>query len=122
MDWKKQKGDKEQNVVERRENIQRHMTRGDRIFPCRSRSVWTSSLKKPILNTTTKLPPPRQFSKYPLNPSLSFSPFNFNQIKTKQNNPMALQAVHVSDVPSLDQVPENASVSLFSSRFSTGNI
>ncbi|XP_044502999.1 glycerophosphodiester phosphodiesterase GDPD1, chloroplastic-like [Mangifera indica] len=33
---------------------------------------------------------------------------------------MALKAVHVSDVPSLDQVPENASVSLFSSRFSTG--
>ncbi|KAJ0053595.1 hypothetical protein Pint_03051 [Pistacia integerrima] len=33
---------------------------------------------------------------------------------------MALKAVHVSDVPSLDQVPENASLTLFSSRFSTG--
>ncbi|KNA07255.1 hypothetical protein SOVF_173550, partial [Spinacia oleracea] len=30
----------------------------------------------------------------------------------------ALKAVHVSDVPNLDQVQENASVSLFSSRFS----
>ncbi|KAI4348354.1 hypothetical protein L6164_009087 [Bauhinia variegata] len=33
---------------------------------------------------------------------------------------MALKAVHVSDVPSLDQVPENASLSLYSTRFSNG--
>ncbi|KAK3039110.1 hypothetical protein RJ639_028856 [Escallonia herrerae] len=33
---------------------------------------------------------------------------------------MALKAVHVSDVPNLDQVPENASVALYSSRFSKG--
>ncbi|XP_062151685.1 glycerophosphodiester phosphodiesterase GDPD1, chloroplastic-like [Alnus glutinosa] len=33
---------------------------------------------------------------------------------------MALKAVHVSDVPNLDQVPENASVSLYSTRFSKG--
>ncbi|KAF5748674.1 hypothetical protein HS088_TW04G00632 [Tripterygium wilfordii] len=32
----------------------------------------------------------------------------------------ALKAVHVSDVPNLDQVPENASVALYSTRFSTG--
>ncbi|KAJ4960626.1 hypothetical protein NE237_020536 [Protea cynaroides] len=34
---------------------------------------------------------------------------------------MALKAVHVSDVPSLDQVPENATTALYSSRFSKGN-
>ncbi|XVF59979.1 hypothetical protein PTKIN_Ptkin08bG0005700 [Pterospermum kingtungense] len=33
---------------------------------------------------------------------------------------MALEAVHVSDVPNLDQVPENASVSLYSTRFARG--
>ncbi|XP_065866446.1 glycerophosphodiester phosphodiesterase GDPD1, chloroplastic-like [Euphorbia lathyris] len=33
---------------------------------------------------------------------------------------MALKAVHVSDVPNLDQVPENASLSLCSNRFSSG--
>ncbi|WCJ40185.1 Glycerophosphodiester phosphodiesterase GDPD2 [Euphorbia peplus] len=33
---------------------------------------------------------------------------------------MALKAVHVSDVPNLDQVPENASLSLCSTRFSSG--
>ncbi|XVF13868.1 hypothetical protein REPUB_Repub09cG0006100 [Reevesia pubescens] len=33
---------------------------------------------------------------------------------------MALKAVHVSDVPNLDQVPENASLSLCSTRFSNG--
>ncbi|KAK6256232.1 Glycerophosphodiester phosphodiesterase domain - like 4 [Theobroma cacao] len=33
---------------------------------------------------------------------------------------MALKAVHVSDVPNLDQVPENASLSLYSTRFSKG--
>ncbi|KAK4392841.1 Glycerophosphodiester phosphodiesterase GDPD1, chloroplastic [Sesamum angolense] len=33
---------------------------------------------------------------------------------------MALKAVHVSDVPNLDQVPDNASLSLYSSRFSKG--
>lgn len=33
---------------------------------------------------------------------------------------MALKAVHVSDVPNLDQVPENASLSLYSSCFSKG--
>ncbi|KAL6994508.1 Lysophospholipase D gdpd1 [Sarracenia purpurea var. burkii] len=33
---------------------------------------------------------------------------------------MALKAVHVSDVPNLDQVRENASLSLYSSRFSKG--
>ncbi|XP_027351568.1 glycerophosphodiester phosphodiesterase GDPD1, chloroplastic-like isoform X2 [Abrus precatorius] len=33
---------------------------------------------------------------------------------------MALKAVHVSDVPSLDIVPENASLTLFSTRFSSG--
>ncbi|KAL8049160.1 hypothetical protein ABFS82_06G003100 [Erythranthe guttata] len=33
---------------------------------------------------------------------------------------MALKAVHVSDVPNLDHVPENASFSLYSSRFSKG--
>ncbi|KAJ4729513.1 Glycerophosphodiester phosphodiesterase [Melia azedarach] len=32
---------------------------------------------------------------------------------------MALKAVHVSDVPSLDQVPENASLTLCPTRFST---
>lgn len=34
---------------------------------------------------------------------------------------MALKAVHVSDVPNLDQVPENPSFSLYSTRFSKGN-
>lgn len=34
---------------------------------------------------------------------------------------MALKAVHVSDVPHLDQVPENASLALYSNRFSKGN-
>ncbi|OMO50118.1 Glycerophosphoryl diester phosphodiesterase [Corchorus capsularis] len=33
---------------------------------------------------------------------------------------MALKAVHVSDVPNLDQVPENAALALCSTRFSTG--
>ncbi|KAG6793301.1 hypothetical protein POTOM_002504 [Populus tomentosa] len=33
---------------------------------------------------------------------------------------MALKAVHVSDVPNLDHVPENASLSLCSTRFSNG--
>ncbi|KAH6766574.1 senescence-related gene 3 protein [Perilla frutescens var. hirtella] len=33
---------------------------------------------------------------------------------------MALKAVHVSDVPNLDHVPDNASFSLYSSRFSQG--
>lgn len=33
---------------------------------------------------------------------------------------MALKAVHVSDVPNLDQVPENASLSLYSNRFPKG--
>ncbi|KAB2614149.1 glycerophosphodiester phosphodiesterase gde1-like [Pyrus ussuriensis x Pyrus communis] len=33
---------------------------------------------------------------------------------------MALKAVHVSDVPNLDQVPENASMALYSSRFAQG--
>uniref|UniRef100_A0A5B7CF41 glycerophosphodiester phosphodiesterase n=1 Tax=Davidia involucrata TaxID=16924 RepID=A0A5B7CF41_DAVIN len=33
---------------------------------------------------------------------------------------MALKAVHVSDVPNLDQVPENASFALYSTRFSKG--
>ncbi|KAI3457798.1 hypothetical protein Pfo_014461 [Paulownia fortunei] len=33
---------------------------------------------------------------------------------------MALKAVHVCDVPNLDHVPENASLSLYSSRFSKG--
>ncbi|CAL9014872.1 unnamed protein product [Prunus brigantina] len=33
---------------------------------------------------------------------------------------MALKAVHVSDVPNLDQVPENASLALCSTRFSKG--
>jgi hypothetical protein len=33
---------------------------------------------------------------------------------------MALKAVHVSDVPNLDQVPENASLSLYSTRFPKG--
>ncbi|GMH06873.1 hypothetical protein Nepgr_008713 [Nepenthes gracilis] len=33
---------------------------------------------------------------------------------------MALKAVHVSDVPNLDQVPENASVALYSSCFPKG--
>lgn len=33
---------------------------------------------------------------------------------------MALKAVHVSDVPCLDQVPENASLGLYSTRFSAG--
>ncbi|KAI4350471.1 hypothetical protein L6164_004923 [Bauhinia variegata] len=33
---------------------------------------------------------------------------------------MALKAVHVSDVPSLDHVPENASLSIYSNRFSSG--
>ncbi|XP_022156529.1 glycerophosphodiester phosphodiesterase GDPD1, chloroplastic-like [Momordica charantia] len=33
---------------------------------------------------------------------------------------MALKAVHVSDVPHLDQVPENASLALYSNRFSKG--
>ncbi|KAK7827221.1 glycerophosphodiester phosphodiesterase GDPD1, chloroplastic [Quercus suber] len=33
---------------------------------------------------------------------------------------MALKAVHVSDVPNLDQVPENPSFSLYSTRFSKG--
>ncbi|KAL0377259.1 UNVERIFIED_CONTAM: Glycerophosphodiester phosphodiesterase GDPD1, chloroplastic [Sesamum radiatum] len=33
---------------------------------------------------------------------------------------MALKAVHVSDVPNLDQVPDNASLSLYSSRFPKG--
>ncbi|BFG27168.1 hypothetical protein CerSpe_134420 [Prunus speciosa] len=33
---------------------------------------------------------------------------------------MALKAVHVSDVPNLDQVPENASLALYSTRFSKG--
>ncbi|XP_011013865.1 PREDICTED: glycerophosphodiester phosphodiesterase GDPD1, chloroplastic-like isoform X2 [Populus euphratica] len=33
---------------------------------------------------------------------------------------MALKAVHVSDVPNLDHVPENASLSLYSTRFSKG--
>ncbi|KAM1009162.1 hypothetical protein ACFX13_045467 [Malus domestica] len=33
---------------------------------------------------------------------------------------MALKAVHVSDVPNLDQVPENASMALYSSRFAKG--
>ncbi|CAK9175151.1 unnamed protein product [Ilex paraguariensis] len=33
---------------------------------------------------------------------------------------MALKAVHVSDVPNLDQVPENASFALYSTRFSNG--
>ncbi|KAB2610087.1 glycerophosphodiester phosphodiesterase GDE1-like [Pyrus ussuriensis x Pyrus communis] len=33
---------------------------------------------------------------------------------------MALKAVHVSDVPNLDQVPENASLALYSSRFPKG--
>ncbi|KDP41815.1 hypothetical protein JCGZ_26833 [Jatropha curcas] len=33
---------------------------------------------------------------------------------------MALKAVHVSDVPNLDQVPDNASLSLYSTRFSKG--
>jgi len=33
---------------------------------------------------------------------------------------MALKAVHVSDVPNLDQVPENASLSLYSTRFPNG--
>ncbi|KAL5581422.1 hypothetical protein UlMin_013864 [Ulmus minor] len=33
---------------------------------------------------------------------------------------MALKAVHVSDVPNLDQVPENASLALYSSRFAKG--
>ncbi|XVE50058.1 hypothetical protein DITRI_Ditri01bG0131100 [Diplodiscus trichospermus] len=33
---------------------------------------------------------------------------------------MALKAVHVSDVPNLDQVPENAALALCSTRFRTG--
>lgn len=33
---------------------------------------------------------------------------------------MALKAVHVSDVPNLDQVPENASFALYASRFPKG--
>ncbi|KAL7232836.1 hypothetical protein ACSBR2_010778 [Camellia fascicularis] len=33
---------------------------------------------------------------------------------------MALKAVHVSDVPNLDHVPENASLALYSTRFSNG--
>ncbi|XP_057982615.1 glycerophosphodiester phosphodiesterase GDPD1, chloroplastic-like [Malania oleifera] len=33
---------------------------------------------------------------------------------------MALKAVHVSDVPNLDQIPENASLALYSTRFSKG--
>ncbi|PIN01703.1 putative starch-binding protein [Handroanthus impetiginosus] len=33
---------------------------------------------------------------------------------------MALKAVHVSDVPNLDQVPDNASFSFYASRFSKG--
>ncbi|KAL6135950.1 hypothetical protein ACLB2K_068175 [Fragaria x ananassa] len=33
---------------------------------------------------------------------------------------MALKAVHVSDVPNLDQVPENASLQCYSTRFSKG--
>ncbi|KAG2411454.1 hypothetical protein I3760_Q003900 [Carya illinoinensis] len=33
---------------------------------------------------------------------------------------MALKAVHVSDVPNLDQVPDNASLSLYSTRFPKG--
>ncbi|CAK7350959.1 unnamed protein product [Dovyalis caffra] len=35
---------------------------------------------------------------------------------------MALKAVHVSDVPNLDHVPENASLSLYSTRFSKGKL
>lgn len=33
---------------------------------------------------------------------------------------MALKAVHVSDVPNLDHVPDNASLSLYSTRLSKG--
>lgn len=33
---------------------------------------------------------------------------------------MALKAVHVSEVPNLDQVPENASIALYSNRFPQG--
>ncbi|THF97304.1 hypothetical protein TEA_013059 [Camellia sinensis var. sinensis] len=35
---------------------------------------------------------------------------------------MALKAVHVSDVPSLDHVPENASLALYSTRFSNAGV
>ena len=41
--------------------------------------------------------------------------------KTKHSPTMALKAVHVSDVPCLDQVPENASLGLYSTRFSAGD-
>lgn len=35
---------------------------------------------------------------------------------------MALKAVHVCDVPNLDQVPENAAVALCSTRFRAGKV
>jgi glycerophosphodiester phosphodiesterase len=35
---------------------------------------------------------------------------------------MALKAVHVSDVPNLDHVPDNASLSLYSTRLSKGKL
>ena len=44
--------------------------------------------------------------------------FYFLSLKIKT---MALKAVHVSDVPNLDQVPENPSFSLYSTRLSKGN-
>lgn len=42
--------------------------------------------------------------------------------KSRHSPTMALKAVHVSDVPCLDQVPENASLGLYSTRFSTGKL
>ncbi|GAV92360.1 GDPD domain-containing protein, partial [Cephalotus follicularis] len=42
-------------------------------------------------------------------------PFNYTNHRS-----MALKAVHVSDVPNLDQVPQNASLSLYPTRFCTG--
>ncbi|KAJ0112234.1 hypothetical protein Patl1_03084 [Pistacia atlantica] len=82
----------------------------------RSRSVSFFSLRKIHNIYPHQSPSSTTILKIPAN-SLSFS---FHLESKKKKNPMALKAVHVSDVPSLDQVPENASLTLFSSRFSTG--
>ena len=94
-------------------NIRKHMTRRAGIsgakIPSGLVAKFFFSLKYPKTRTL-------HFSKLVNTSSVHFLFCNLLSFSGK----MALKAVHVSDVPSLDHVPENASLSLFSTRFSNG--
>ena len=99
-----------------------HMTVGARIFgagiplPCPPPSF------QAINTTQPHIPHPSEQHK-PLHNSQQhhppFSPHSLSLFSLSLTQ-MALKAVHVSDVPSLDLVPENASLARYSTRFSNG--